>query len=151
VYSRIHSLNNEIDAYEKSYQSVRETYQWICKGVIEHKKSQNIQLIERIIHLLKNTYMDSELCLEAIADQFHISKVYASQFFKDQTGINFSDYLENLRMKQAKSLLQSSELSINEISQKVGYSSSNSFCRAFKRMHGVSATSYKKLHEQDNS
>ncbi|NOU89868.1 helix-turn-helix domain-containing protein [Paenibacillus sp. LMG 31460] len=149
VYRRIQSLSSDIDSYEnmrKNYQSIRATFKWICESVNEHKKSQNVQLIQSILGMLQNAYMDSELCLDVVADRFRISKVYLSQFFKEQTGINFSDYLENLRMDRAKDLLQTTELTILEISDKVGYSSSNTFCRAFKRLHGVSATSYKKLH-----
>ncbi|WP_282936476.1 helix-turn-helix domain-containing protein [Paenibacillus sp. RC67] len=151
VYSRMAVLNGSNDSYDsmrKNYESVRDTFQWVCEIANENKKSQNVELIETIIALLQISYMDSELCLDKVADQIRISKVYLSQFFKEQTGINFSDYLESLRMEQAKVLLQSSGKTVNEISEYVGYSSSNTFCRAFKRLHGVSPTVYKKLNTQ---
>ncbi len=149
VYSRMAVLNSSNDSYDsmrKNYVLIRATFQWVCESANENKKSQNVELIETIIALLQSSYMDSDLCLDKVADQIRISKVYLSQFFKEQTGINFSDYLETLRMEQAKMLLQSTGQTVNEISEHVGYSSSNTFCRAFKRLHGVSPTAYKKLH-----
>lgn len=148
VYSQLGSLAADLhsaDSLRKHYQSIRSTYQQVCASVNEHKKSQNVLLLESILAALQNSYTNSNLCLEMIADQFRISKVYLSQFFKEQTGTNFSDYLEKLRMDQAKSLLQTTHLTVNEISVQVGYSSLNTFCRAFKRLHGISATSFKEI------
>jgi len=148
VYQRIRALSSETDSHKsrlRSYQAIRSTYLWACDRVNEHKKSQNVQLVASILEMLQNTYHHSELCLDAVADRFGITKVYLSQFFKEQLGINFSEYLENLRMDKAKKLLQSTPLTIQEIAEHVGYSSSNTFCRAFKRLHGISATSYKKM------
>ncbi|MNW14569.1 Urease operon transcriptional activator [compost metagenome] len=58
-------------------------------------------------------------------------------------GINFSDYLEDLRMTLAKELLAETELPVFEIAERVGYSSSNTFCRAFKRINGVSTSAFR--------
>ncbi|MFE5323444.1 helix-turn-helix domain-containing protein [Paenibacillus sp. NPDC056579] len=148
VYNQMTALHGSNDSYDgmcKNFESIKATFQWVCDNANENKKSQNVELIETIISLLQNSYMDSELCLDKVADQMRISKVYLSQFFKEQTGINFSDYLENLRMEQAKVLLHSTGQTVNEISEHVGYSSHSTFSRAFKRLHGVSPTVYKKL------
>ncbi|MBD2870044.1 helix-turn-helix domain-containing protein [Paenibacillus arenilitoris] len=128
---------------ESNYGSITLAYRWICGTVNEYKKSQNGKLLEKIVALLNESYMHDDLCLEAAADRLRISKVYLSQFFKEQTGVNFSDYLENLRMERAKSLLLQTNLAVGEIAYRVGYSSSNTFCRAFKRINGVSATAFK--------
>ncbi|MCS7462065.1 helix-turn-helix domain-containing protein [Paenibacillus doosanensis] len=148
AYNRMSALSGANESYEsmsKSYQAIRDTFQWVCESANEHKKSQNVELIDSIIGLLQSSYMDSELCLDVVADRIRISKVYLSQFFKEQTGVNFSDYLESLRMDEAKALLQTTSLTVNDISDRVGYSSSNTFCRAFKRLHGVSPTAFRKL------
>ncbi|WP_240414630.1 helix-turn-helix domain-containing protein [Paenibacillus periandrae] len=147
VFHQMKPLSSETPSYEhmkNNYASVISTYEWICDSVNAHKKSQNIQLVEHIITILNQDYMQDDLCLDVVADRIPISKVYLSQFFKEQTGINFSDYLESVRMDHAKALLLESRLTINDIAASVGYSSSNTFCRAFKRLHGVSATAYKK-------
>ncbi|WP_243633146.1 helix-turn-helix domain-containing protein [Paenibacillus xerothermodurans] len=133
---------------ESSYASIINTYRRICDHVNEHKKSKNSRLMEDMITLLNSSYMQSELSLDYVADRFEVTKVYVSQFFKEQTGVNFFDYLENLRMNQAKRLLLETNLSVNEIANRVGYNSSNTFCRAFKRLNGVSTTSYRQSEQR---
>lgn len=131
------------DGLKKNYASLATIYRQVCEFVNEHKKSQNVQLLENIMALMHESFAQADLCLDAAADSMGISKGYLSQFFKEQTGVNFSDYLEDLRMTQAKELLLNTDLSVNEIALRTGYSSSNTFCRAFKRLNGVSTTAFR--------
>jgi two-component system response regulator YesN len=71
-----------------------------------------------------------------------------SQFFKEQSGTNFSDYVLELRMKHSVQLLCESTFPIHEVATKAGYNSSNTFCRAFKRYHGISASAYRSSSER---
>ncbi|MBN2981472.1 helix-turn-helix transcriptional regulator [Cohnella algarum] len=89
--------------------------------------------------------MQTDLSLSKLAERFGISEAYVSYFFKEQTGVNFSDYLENERMKHAKRLLEESDMPVNEVAARVGYYSLNTFGRAFKRANGLSATEYRKM------
>jgi two-component system response regulator YesN len=133
------------DGLEKSCRALEAVYREVCEFVNDHKKSQNVQLLEKIIESLHKEYGHHELCLDSMADRMNISKGYLSQFFKEQTGVNFSEYLEDLRMTHAKELLEKTDLPVYEIAQQVGYSSSNTFCRAFKRIHAVSTTEFRKI------
>lgn len=128
----------------QTFRSIENVFTRLCRMTEERKKSRNIRLKDQMIAYLEAVSSNPDLCLVAVADQFNMSEAYLSQFFKEQTGVNFSEYLERLRMDKAKELLMESRYSVNEISCKVGYSSTNTFGRAFKRVHGVSATSYKR-------
>lgn len=68
---------------------------------------------------------------------------YISQLFKEVTGVNFSDHLIKVRMDQAIILLKENGLTVDEIAVRVGYNSSHSFRRAFKRLMGVSPSTYR--------
>lgn len=128
---------------ESSYRGISAAYKRICHHVNDHKKSGNLQLLDNIIRYVHEAYGQADLCLDAAAERTGISREYLSCFFKEQTGVNFSDYLENLRMVQARELLLQSGLSVQEIALQVGYNSLNTFGRAFKRNHGLSATVYR--------
>ncbi|NHN29161.1 helix-turn-helix domain-containing protein [Paenibacillus agricola] len=130
---------------ENNYRSLTSVFGQVCDFVNNHKKSQNVQLYEHIVSLLQESYAQAELCLDSVAECMNISKGYLSQFFKEQAGVNFSDYLEELRMAHAKELLASTQLPVYEIAQQVGYSSSNTFCRAFKRIHAVSTSEFRRV------
>ena len=125
------------------FSAIRDLMLRICDGIDERKKSHNSLLIDDILRHLEAHYMDANLCLASIAQQFHLSEVYLSQFFKEQTGENFSVRLEQIRMKKALAFLTETQRTIKEIAEMTGYNSSNTFCRAFKRIHHVSATQYR--------
>jgi two-component system response regulator YesN len=130
--------------YEKMYHVLRKLFMDMCNFVDHRKKSRNDKLKQDIISYVNMHYNRPDMCLAVVADAFDMSEMYVSQFFKEQSGSNFSDYLEEKRMGEARKLLARTALTINDIASQTGYASFNTFCRAFKRIHGLSATSYRK-------
>ncbi len=120
-------------------------YQAVCKGVVDKKKLKDTSAVTAsIASYIDINYGDKNLSLTSVADIFSISEPYLSSIFKQSLGINFSTYMEGIRIDKAKELLEKTNLSIGEISDHVGYGSANSFCRAFKRVTGISASEYRK-------
>lgn len=99
-------------------------------------------LIEKIRGFVDENYNNPQLSLSLTADAFYITEVYLSKLFKEGTGQNFSKYVENLRLEQAKILLSKGVL-VNEVAQQVGYNSSQVFRRAWKRHYGTTPTEFK--------
>ena len=110
----------------------------------QEKKFQQSKLIHRIMNYINENYSDACLGLGMIATNFNISEGYVSSLFKEQAGINFTEYVETQRIDKACELLQTTEISINDISEQVGYNSVQSFRRAFKRIHGFSPSELRK-------
>ena len=120
-------------------------YRTVCKGVEDKKKLKDTSAITTsIASYIDINYGDKNLSLTSVADLFSISEPYLSSIFKQSLGINFSTYMEGIRIDKAKEFLEKTNLSIGEISENVGYGSVNSFCRAFKRVTGISASEYRK-------
>jgi AraC-like DNA-binding protein len=120
-------------------------YRTVCKGVSDKKKLKDTSAITAsIASYIDIDYGDKNLSLTSVADIFSISEPYLSSIFKQSLGINFSTYMEGIRIDKAKEFLEKTNLSIGEISDSVGYGSTNSFCRAFKRVMGISASEYRK-------
>ncbi|MDK2964684.1 MULTISPECIES: helix-turn-helix transcriptional regulator [Lacrimispora] len=120
-------------------------YRVVCKGVGDKKKLKDTSVITAsIASYIDINYGDKNLSLTSVADIFGISEPYLSSIFKQSLGINFSTYVEGVRIEKAKEFLEKTNLSIGEISDHVGYGSANSFCRAFKRVMGSSASEYRK-------
>lgn len=127
----------------EAYRSAVGIFLSMSTEIDQRKKSRNVKLIDSIITYIEEQFGQANLSLDAVADHMNISKGYMSQFFKEQTGTNFSEYLENLRMNEAKELLSHTGLPIRNIAEQVGYHSTNTFCRAFKRGTGLSATAFR--------
>jgi len=93
-----------------------------------------ISTIEKYIH---DNYTDPSMGLNKISDKFQISESYFSHLFKERKGVNFSTYLENMRMSEASRLIHETDISLNELYLCVGYNNANTFRRAFKKVYGI--------------
>lgn len=107
------------------------------------EKPQSNQLIVSIREYLEKNYYDSSLSLKKISDVFNISESYFSYLFKTETGKNFSEYLEELRMAQALVLIRETDTPISELYAHLGYNNPNSFRRAFKKVYGDSPKAFR--------
>ncbi len=101
---------------------------------IKSDDTDMISLIEKYIH---DNYADPSMGLNKISDEFQISESYFSHLFKEKKGVNFSTYLESIRLNEASRLIRETDISLNELYLSVGYNNANSFRRAFKKIYGV--------------
>jgi len=102
-----------------------------------------------ILSYVLNHYSDNNLTLELLAERFNVSPSYLTRYFKNQTGKSLMQYLDNIRMEQAKKLLLSTELSLDEIISQCGYVDKNNFIQKFKKYYGYPPISYRNLQQQE--
>lgn len=88
-------------------------------------------------------YSDPQLCVAMAAEEFTLSESYFSQFFKDVMKDSFSSYLENVRLNKAKRLIDEGSYDLEQVAKLVGYHNSGTFRRAFKRVTGVSPSTWR--------
>lgn len=122
-------------------------YRSLCALVNEKKTKEAGKMMPAILAFLDANYGDPDLSLTMVADTFRISVPYLSSLFKASAGVNFSNYVEDVRIEKAKGLLKNTSMSVGEIAVATGYSSTNSFSRAFRRVTGDSASEYRKNQE----
>ncbi|WNS44037.1 AraC family transcriptional regulator [Paenibacillus sp. MMS20-IR301] len=82
--------------------------------------------------------------IEEIAEQFFISKYYLCHIFKEATGMTLIQYLNNIKIQHACSLLVNSRLSVLEIGNACGFNSSMYFCKIFKQALNVTPSGFRK-------
>ncbi|MFP4377399.1 MAG: helix-turn-helix transcriptional regulator, partial [Spirochaetales bacterium] len=93
-------------------------------------------------------YIDNHLAepigLDTICELVFMNKSYLSRLFKQEVGETFSEYLMRRRVEKAKRLLQSSERSIDEITEAIGLENVNHFYRIFKKVTGTTPGAFRK-------
>lgn len=77
------------------------------------------------------------------AEKLHLTPQYLSTFLKEKTGRSVAQWVDHILILEAKTLLKSTNLSIKEISNALNFGETSIFCRYFKRISGVSPTSYR--------
>ncbi|GAB4366423.1 MAG: response regulator [Spirochaetales bacterium] len=93
------------------------------------------------------TYLKGNLEYASLQNAAHIVQMhpnYLSTYFKEKTGISFSEYLNKLRMGKAKQLLTDPQYSVYRVSRIVGYSNVKNFSRAFRSYFGVPPSAVRK-------
>ena len=103
------------------------------------------QIIARVKKYLQHNYMMYDVSLDSVSEILKINSSYLSVLFKKCTGVNFIDYIADLKITEAKELLKDPLRSAAEIASMVGYDSASYFTRAFKRRTGQTPTEYRKL------
>ena len=91
-----------------------------------------------------NQYYTENLSLSVFSEQFYISPYYLSRVFKEVTGFTFVEYLNSVRIKEAKKWLEQSTLQVKQIAKKVGFGSVTHFGRVFKEVTGHTPLYYRK-------
>jgi two-component system response regulator YesN len=105
----------------------------INESYVEHTK-----LIDRIMNYIREWFSHPDLSLTMVGGEFTMSEKKLSRFFKEQTGMTFTAYVENMRMKAAMDMLLNSQKKVIDIAQQVGYTNVNTFYKAFRRVYDLS-------------
>jgi len=127
----------------EQYQQTLSFIQNVTETIHFQKQARFPNIILDIKHICDTQYHNPELNLSGLADQFNKSETYLSLQFKHTIGVNFYTYLQNIRINKAMSELKNTQTSIHEISVRAGYTSYNSFAKAFKRHTGINAKAYR--------
>lgn len=101
--------------------------------------------MNKILKYIAKHISDPLLGAPMVCDEFNMSTTYFSRIFKEDLGVNFSVYLQTLRITKAKKLLLESDMNLSTIAQEVGYISSQNLLRLFKRYEGMSPSSYRQM------
>lgn len=87
-------------------------------------------------------HLSEDLSLVRLAEQVRLNPSYLSRLYKQVTGSNLSDFIDNERIIRAKQLLENNNIKVNEVAKTVGYETPASFTRFFKKICGCSPQEY---------
>ena len=104
-------------------------------------KNENSFNAEEIAGYIRE-HLSEDINNEILAEHFHFHKNYLSSQFARCYGKPIHQYILEMRIIKAVSLLEAGRKSINEISEQVGFKDANYFARYFKKITGVSPTAY---------
>jgi len=95
----------------------------------------NLTLIRKSVHYINQRY-NTNLTLENVAAFIGLNPTYFSILFKKEIGLNFSHYINKLRIEQARHLLKTSSMPLVAIAEETGFESQSYFSKVFKKMTG---------------
>ncbi len=122
---------------------ISDIYHRIILNNISLNRKQD-ELIERIIKRMEE-HCDFEWNLPELAKEYYISGPQLIRRFKEFTDMTPHAYLLNIRLRKAITYIHHTNLQIEEISQKVGFSSVSNFIRQFSKHYGITPNKYRQI------
>ena len=105
--------------------------------------SKTTSLFE-VIRQYIDTHFREDVTRDFLAKMFYISPNYLSHLFQREGKIGLNEYLNQIRLEYAKSLLKNYDLNVKEIAHASGFKDSNYFCRIFRKNTERSPTEYRR-------
>ncbi|MZQ83946.1 helix-turn-helix domain-containing protein [Paenibacillus sp. 5J-6] len=142
-----HALIKQLTQCESFAEIEDEIYKFlktVCDYVDSKKKSHNTNLKDHVLSYIDEHLADMDLSLTSLSLKFEVNAPYLSRFIKEQSGETFIDYVNKQRVQLSKKLMMDTDDTITDITQKVGFSNSNTFIRVFKRYEGITPGQFRK-------
>ncbi|AOV08619.1 response regulator [Sporosarcina ureilytica] len=140
LFNLILQMNSIQEMLEILHQLVDE---W-AESMNEEKKQNHNSLVDKAMAFMNEHYHDEELTQQKVAQNVFVSAPYLSNLFKVEKGLNFGDYLLELRMKKAMELLRLHDAKIYKVAESVGYRNPQYFSISFKKYTGQTPGEYRR-------
>ena len=119
----------------------------LCRMINEEEMEGQDCAIGEVQTYIRENACDINFSLQATASHFHMSLANLCQRFKEETGRTVLEYATEIRIERAKELLLTTRMTVREISEALGYSTSSSFIRRFKQITGETPREFGKRAE----
>lgn len=139
VRGRISALIQRYKELKVKYSGSEERKDYIEDIDLE---SADEKLIRRVVTVINKNLSDPTLSVEKLASEVGLSRVHLHRKLKELTNQSPSDFLRNIRLRQAAHLLKEKRLSVSEVTYAIGFNSASTFSTAFKRLYGVTPSAY---------
>ena len=107
-----------------------------------HSESVTETMVADICRYIDENYMS--ITRSSVAERFNMNPSYLSQSFTRFKGISFIDYVTDVRIKNAKRLLKTTNMKVQVVSEEVGYNSTQHFSKVFAKAVGCNPAEYRR-------
>ena len=118
----------------------------LCKDLTSNYKIKYSKYVQHSVQYIHNNYMN-RIKIDDISKAIGLSPQHLNRLFKNETGTSPYRYLLSYRMSYSIKLLIYTDYNIDEISFLIGFSSGFNYMNAFKKLHKVTPSEYRKLHK----
>ncbi len=108
-------------------------------------ESTDTGTIQKILIYCSENFRESDMCLEKVAENLYISKSYISKIFAKKLKCNFREYINSLRVNEARSQLEGTDFKIIDIMENCGFKNQSSFNRVFSEECKMTPREYRKV------
>lgn len=119
-------------------------FRWELEYLKNRLSGRQNDTVLRAKRFIADNYANPELTLGSVADYIGLNEKYFTTRFTKEAGCTFSDYLTSVRLERARRLIETTNLKMYEISDRIGYNNVEHFNRMFKKHFAISPSDYRK-------
>ncbi|MCR9251510.1 MAG: response regulator [bacterium] len=140
-------VETQIRQLLKSRQVLFDKY---LSGISEMENSVNTtsadrDFLQKVISYISENISDSKLSVELLASEVTLSRSQLYRKMKTLTGLNVNEFIRRIRLEQAKKMITTGNVNINEVCYQVGFSSASYFTKCYKEYFGVVPNKEKRI------
>lgn len=133
----------QLETIEEIHVEFMKLFEAVTQELNDSKKNRNAFLIEEIVKYINSNYTDPNLSTNVIADIFNLSPAHIGKIFREQTYKSISSYINEVRLEKATELLINTNLTVDEIIEKIQWENKKYFYTLFKKQYGATPTQYR--------
>jgi two-component system, response regulator YesN len=133
----------------EEYETIEDILNWLCETIEKiiqvHASDSGLTYSKHVLDAIKYIKQNygKKMGLSQISKELSINKAYLCRIFKGETGENLTDYLNKVRIEQAKLLMATTKYKMYEIAEMVGFSNNQHFNTSFKKVTGQNPLMFK--------
>lgn len=133
---------NEAQTLKELVQTGKSLVTSLAQSVSDSIYAGSSSVIKQLILFLCEHYSET-ITLKSAAETIHVNPTYLSTLFKQETGVPFVTFLNDLRLTHAEEYLLTTSLSVTEIALQTGFSSSSYFTKLFRKKRGITPKEFR--------
>lgn len=137
IAKRVETINNDHEMDRFMIEMLRK----YCMLVQNYSLRGYSPVIQKVVNHI-NLYMTEELSLKCLSEEYSVNASYLSTLFKREMKMTLTDYINQQRIREAVTLLNSTNMQIQDIASKCGIYDVNYFRKLFKKITGMTPTEY---------
>jgi len=123
----------------------------LCENTKKIIEERTRKIEPKIKEYIEKNYHQYSLSVAGIGMYFGLDPSYLSKLFREETGETLLDYINRVRVEKAKTLMLTTEYSLEKIAQKVGFLDTRALGRVFKRIEGIVPSKYREIEKNEGN
>jgi two-component system response regulator YesN len=142
-FSQFEKHVQKLETLEEIDTAFRELFQSIMEQMKSNKAQKSKIIVDNAMNYIEQHYTDPQLSASFIADFYQLTPAYLNKLFRMHTTQSIVGSITNIRLEQAKHLLEASDLTIDEIVNQIGWENKKYFFTVFKKQFGATPNDYR--------
>lgn len=142
-YSSFKSYIDTLETMHEIKEAFFNLFAKVTKQISQFRSKKCSLIIEKIIDYIGLNYLSESISLNSIAEMYNLTPAYLNKLFRETMSASVSDYITDLKLKKAISLLSESDIVVDEIIRFIGWGNKNYFYTVFKKTTGATPSEYR--------